>query len=120
MADRYIYRAYRGHELLYVIPALLPATDEQLDDSPTWADLEAARRRWEAMTPAQRAADIQARKDQRAAERAASPTVSLELDNLLDKLGWSPAYATHLLQSYCTCDPLDGYTCDHYEEVEDE
>lgn len=103
------------------IPVFLRVTDEQIaTPSDLLVDLEAARQRWQAMTPAQRAAEIQARKDQRAAERAASPTVSLELDNLLDKLGWSRDYAKHLLQSYCTCDPFDGHTCEHFEEVEDD
>lgn len=68
-------------------------------------------------TPAQRAewaAQYEQRQremgQERARVRAETPHVPLILDALIEKMGWSRAYAEHLVQPYCECgtDGADG------------
>lgn len=53
-----------------------------------------------------------------AAERDAAPVAELTLDSLLGRLGFSHAYAQHLVQPYCDCGGLDGWErCQHARDL---
>jgi hypothetical protein len=79
-----------------------------------WAELD----RLERMTPEERREAAEAARQARAEQRAATEPVPLILDALIDALGWSEAYARHVVQPYCTCrDSADGWeTCQHAED----
>lgn len=81
---------------------------------------EASQRRWANATPEEREQWRREVRERREAERAESEPVPLTLDALLDKQGWTRAYAEHLLQPYCYCGPgMDGGWdyCTHADDV---
>lgn len=63
-----------------------------------------ALRRWTISMYEPQAERASAAKRARAEERAAAAVVSLSLDALMDRMGWSREYAEHLVQLYCDCD----------------
>lgn len=70
------------------------------------------------MTPEEHRAAADLGRRLRATERATTGRVPLTLDAVLDALGWSEAYALHVVQPYCTCsDTGDGWeTCAHADD----
>ncbi len=74
--------------------------------------------RWFDATPEERARWTVDAKERRSAERAAAERAPLTVDALLDKLGFSRAYAEHLVQPYCGCDDsADGWSrCAHADD----
>lgn len=74
------------------------------------ADIEDSRahvQTWLAMSPEQREAAAALAAAERAVARAAAPHVLLSIDRLIDALGFTAAYAEHLVQPYCYCGPSD-------------
>lgn len=55
------------------------------------------------------------RQAERTEQRRASKVVAVTAQSLVDKLGWSDAYAEHFVQPYCTCEETaDGWDyCAH-------
>lgn len=76
---------------------------------------EALLRRWSEATDEQRAQWLAEAAQRRADERAGARRVPLTMGALLDKLGWTEAYAEHVVQPYCECgDGHDGWErCAH-------
>lgn len=70
------------------------------------------------MTRQERREAAVAARQARAEQRAAAAPVPLTLDALIDALGWTEAYARHIVQPYCTCrDTADGWEeCPHAED----
>jgi hypothetical protein len=91
---------------------IVPMSDEQILDA---LDLQAAWLRMRNATPEQREQWAREAKERAAAERAAAPHVDLTLAGLIEKLGWTWAYAEHFMQPYCDCsDSRDGWDyCQH-------
>lgn len=91
---------------------------EQLGDAAGSADLLAELGRLQRMTPQERAAAAERRRQERAAERAAAVRVELTLEALVEALGWPLEYLRHVVQRYCGCrDGLDGWeTCQHADD----
>ena len=89
-------------------------SDELLADHDT-----TALSRWFAASDDERRALAQAAAQRRTDERSATPEVTLTLDSLLAKLGFSHDYAEHLVQPYCTCgDSADGWSpCAHARDL---
>jgi hypothetical protein len=92
--------------------AYIPMSDEAYEDA---RQTRVAFDRFMSATPEQRDQWAREAAERRAAERAASAPTLLSLDALLDKLGWTQEYATHLVQPYCQCyDGMDGWEyCEH-------
>lgn len=84
------------------------------------ADSEAGVGDWLALSDEERHARKLAAQMERAAdrERAGDP-VPLTLGRLLTKLGFTVAYAQHLVQPYCDCaDTADGWSeCAHARDL---
>lgn len=95
---------------------VVPVSQELLDDA---AALRADWERWQQATPEQRQQWKREARERRAAERAQHPPVPLTLDALLDTLGYTREYATHLVQPYCSCgDSADGWDlCPHADDL---
>lgn len=91
---------------------LIPLSEEALRDV---QETSAAWDRYMNATDAEREQWAREAAERRAAERTSAHRMPLDLDALLDKLDWSPEYATHLVQPYCTCgDSSDGWDyCQH-------
>lgn len=92
--------------------AVIPVSTEALADA---AGMAEAWDRYMNATDAEREQWAREAAERRAAERASAHRMPLDLDALLDKLDWSPEYATHFVQPYCTCgDSSDGWDyCQH-------
>lgn len=75
--------------------------------------------KWWGMSPEERLAVQERGREQRQTEREQVEPQPLTMDALLDNLGWSRAYATHVVQDYCEChDSGDGWvTCQHAEDL---
>lgn len=75
--------------------------------------------RWMNATPQERASWAAKAKQRRTEERAASAHVPLTPEALLEKMGWSRAYAEHLVQPYCDCFAgRDGWEyCEHARDL---
>lgn len=95
---------------------LMHASEEQLADAQRASD---AIQRWFDATPAEREQWQREALERRAEERAQHEPVPLTLDALLDTLGFSVEYATHLVQRYCSCaDSADGWDrCAHADDL---
>lgn len=91
---------------------IIPVSDEMLAEARAFRE---AADRWAAATPEQREQWAREQEAERNAERDTATHVPLTLDALLDKLGFSHAYAEHLVQPYCGCyDGRDGWEyCPH-------
>lgn len=102
---------------VHKIGAYIPFSDEMLRQA---EEDRAAWQRWEDATPEQRAAWIREAAERRAAERAAAQPAELTVDALIDALGWTRAYAEHVVQPYCRCsDGSDGWDyCQHATDLE--
>ena len=95
----------------------IPVSIERLTADP--APFAAAFTSYLAATPQQRAEWARERKRreaeatrERAAVRVATKPTLLNLEALLDEMGWSREYAEHLVQPYCDCgDDIDGWSC---------
>lgn len=61
--------------------------------------------RWMRATPEERAEWAERARHERAAERRGAVVLPVTVERLLDKMGWSMAYAEHLMRPYCTCGP---------------
>lgn len=96
--------------------SLLPVSTEALADA---AELDTAMRRWWTAAPEERAAWAAEAAAARQVERGRAALVPLTLAAVLDKLGWSEEYATHVVQPYCTCgDGYDGWDwCEHARDL---
>jgi hypothetical protein len=97
---------------------VVPVSDELArDHAPLATALASSYRAWLDATPEQRE-EMQReherweaeRKQERARERDSAGQVPLTVDGLLAKMGWTHAYAEHLVQPYCECGPngVDG------------
>lgn len=85
----------------------IPVSDEVLAEAMKIRD---AYSRWSDATPEQRAQWAEEQKQARAEERATSERKPLNLDALIDKMGWTREYAEHLVQPYCYCESgRDGW-----------
>ena len=60
--------------------------------------------RYERISKAARERRLAEERYRRAIERGSADAVALTLDGLLDAIGMSVAFATHLVQPYCTCE----------------
>jgi alanine racemase len=101
---------------IHPVPGVISVSDvvlQQIVDD--WQDTRQAAAEYMALTPDERAARRAQHATERAAERARTPKVGLTLDALLDRLGFTPEYAYHLVQPYCSCDLGDeGGPCQHW------
>ena len=87
------------------IAAYVPASLEMIEDGQA---MQEAMQRWLNATPEQREQWQREAAERRAREREAASPVPLTVEALADAMGWSLAYAEHLVQPYCTCGPGDG------------
>jgi hypothetical protein len=70
-------------------------------------------------TPQQAAERREREARERAEERERAARVPLTIDALIEAMGWSRAYAEHLVQPYCDCYPgEDGWVdCEHARDL---
>ncbi len=82
-------------------------------------DIAAAIERWRTATPEQRREWERQAERERAEERATALRVELTVDALTNRLGWSRAYAEHVVQPYCECySGMDGWEyCQHARDL---
>jgi hypothetical protein len=98
------------------VTGYVQVSQKMLDDA---ADFRKGWDAWMAMTPEERQQAMWEAEQGRAVERAGAEHRSLTLDGLLDKLGWTSAYAEHLVQPYCDCgEGMDGWDyCIHARDL---
>lgn len=103
-----VYGEHRG--------MIVPVSDEMLASAD---EMRRTFRRWMSATPEERERWADEARAERVRERAAADLVSLTVDALLGKLGFSRAYAEHLVQPYCYCgDSADGWDrCAHARDL---
>lgn len=90
----------------------IPVSDEVFSSA---QELRDAVSQFQKAAPAEREQWVREAAATRAAERAQHPHQALTVEVLIEKLGWTPEYASHFVQPYCDCEVgMDGWEyCQH-------